>query len=102
MTFDFTQIINAILALAAAVITYYVIPLVKSKTTVAQQEKITSYVKIAVAAAEQILGSGHGAEKMEMVMDYLKKKKIDVDIEMVEATVNELYGKAIATEKEVG
>ena len=102
MNLDFTPIFNAILTLIGAIITCVVVPYFKAKTTVAQQEKVLSYVKVAVAAAEQLMGTGHGAEKLEFVKDYLQKKKITVDMEMIEATVNELYGKIAATEKEVG
>jgi hypothetical protein len=53
--FDITTIIEAAFALIAVVITAIVIPYIKSKTTVAQQQQINGWVKIAVAAAEQDL-----------------------------------------------
>lgn len=62
MTFDITPIIEAVAALIAALIAAVVVPYIKSKTTAQQQAEINAWVKIAVAAAEQIYtGSGRGA-----------------------------------------
>ena len=90
--FDITNIIEAVFALIAVVITAIVIPYIKSKTTVAQQEQINGWVRIAVTAAEQIyVGSGRGAEKKAHVMSYLNSKGITFDPEsidlMIEAAV---------------
>ena len=93
--FDITIIIEAAFALIAAVITAIVIPYIKKKTTVAQQQEINSWIRIAVAAAEQIyVGSGRGVEKKAHVMAFLKSKGITLDVEsvdaMIEAAVYEL------------
>ena len=93
--FDITTIIEAAFALIAVVITAIVIPFIKSKTTVAQQQQINGWVKIAVAAAEQIyVGSGRGVEKKAHVLNFLKSKGITFDVEsvdaMIEAAVYEL------------
>ena len=61
---DITPIVNAVIALAAAVVTAVLIPWIKSKTTAAQREEINAWVRIAVTAAEQIYtGTGKGKEK---------------------------------------
>ena len=93
--FDITTIIEAVFALIAVVITAIVIPFIKSKTTAAQQATINSWVRIAVAAAEQIyIGSGRGGEKKAHVLAYLNSKGITFDPEsvdlMIEAAVYEL------------
>ena len=60
---DITPIIEAVLALAATVVTVIVIPYIRSKTTAQQQAEINGWVRIAVSAAEQIyVGSGRGQE----------------------------------------
>ena len=44
-----------------------------------------------MAAAEQtIVGAGLGSEKMQYVVDRLKEKGIEVDIDMIEAAVKEM------------
>ena len=67
----------------------------KSKTTAEQQKEINAWVKIAVAAAEQIyVGSGRGEEKKAYVIDWLRSHGITVDEEkldaLIEAAVYEL------------
>lgn len=78
--FDITPIIEAVFALIAVAITAIVIPYIKSRTTAQQQAEINAWVKIAVAAAEQIYkGSGRGAEKKEYVLTWLQERGITVD-----------------------
>lgn len=67
----------------------------ESKTTAEQQKEINAWVKIAVAAAEQIyVGSGRGEEKKAYVIDWLRNHGITVDEEkldaLIEAAVYEL------------
>ena len=63
MKIDLTAIIQAIIALCAALITYKLIPWIKSKTTEQQQANLAAAAKIAVYAAEQIFGGNKGQEK---------------------------------------
>ena len=93
--FDITTIIEAVFALIAVVVTAIVIPYIKSKTTAAQQATINSWVRIAVAAAEQIyVGHDRGGEKTAHVLNFLKSKGITFDAEsvdlMIESAVYEL------------
>jgi hypothetical protein len=86
--FDITTIIEAAIALIGVIITAIVIPFIKSKTTVAQQQQINGWVKIAVAAAEQIyIGSGRGVEKKAHVLAFLKNKGVTLDVESVDAMI---------------
>ena len=92
--YDITPIFEAVAALIAALITAFVIPYIKRKTTAEQQKEINAWVKIAVAAAEQIYGSGRGEEKKAYVIDWLRNHGITVDEEkldaLIEAAVYEL------------
>ena len=86
--FDITIIIEAAFALIGVIITAIVIPFIKSKTTVAQQQQINGWVRIAVAAAEQIyIGSGRGAEKKAHVLAFLNSKGVTLDVESVDAMI---------------
>ena len=94
-TIDLTPIIMAVIALISAIVTGYVIPLVKSKTTNAQFSEIVGWVKVAVGAAEQLyVGQGRGEEKKAHVLKFLEEKGYKVDTEaidaMIEAAVNQL------------
>ena len=94
-TVDITPILEAVVSLIAVVITVIVIPYIKSKNTVEKQQEISSWVKIAVSAAEQIYkGIGRGEEKKEYVLNWLAEKGIKIDANeldaMIESAVYEL------------
>ena len=98
--YDITPIIEAVAALIAALITAFLVPYIKSKTTAEQQKEINAWVKIAVAAAEQIYtGSGRGEEKKEYVINWLREHGITVDEAkldaLIEAAVYELNANGI-------
>ena len=53
-TIDITPIVNAAIALIGAGVSVFLIPWLKSQTTEAQRKELTAWVKIGVAAAEQL------------------------------------------------
>ncbi len=88
MNIDVTVIVNAVIALIAAVISVFVIPWIKSKTTAQQREELVAWVKIAVSAAEQIYkGEKRGEEKKQYVLDFLKSNGFTVDDDSVNAAI---------------
>ena len=71
MTIDLTSIANAVIALIAAIITAFVIPWIRSKTTAAQFEKIKMWVTVAVEAAEQLYtGSGWAQRRKHTLLNF--------------------------------
>lgn len=84
---NLTGIINAIIALLAAIITYRVIPWIKTRTTNEQQALLEATVRTLVFAAEQIYGAGKGREKMQYVAEKLEEKGYTVDTDDIEAAV---------------
>ena len=100
---DITPIVNAVIALLAAGVSVFLIPWIKSKTTDAQRKELLEWVKIAVAAAEQLYnGQGRGEEKKQYVLDFLKQKGFKVDEESVvnaiEAIVKQLNTEGLTIE----
>ena len=92
MNIDLTAIIQAIIALCAALITYKLIPWIKNKTTEQQQHNFAAAVKVAVYAAEQIFGSGNGQEKYSYVLTFLANSGFTVDTDAIKATIeNAVY-----------
>lgn len=86
--YDITPIIEAVAALIAALITAFVIPYIKGKTTANQQQQINAWVRIAVTAAEQIYtGGGRGTEKKEYVIRWLRVHGITVDESKLDALI---------------
>ena len=100
---DITPVINAVIALLAAGVSVFLIPWIKSQTTEAQRKELTAWVKIGVAAAEQLYkGAGRGEEKKQYVIDFLKQKGFKVDEESVsnaiEAAVKQLNTEGLTIE----
>lgn len=89
MNIDLTPIIQAVIALIAAIITAKVIPWIKAKTTNEQQKLIAATVKTLVFGAEQLYGAGFGKEKLEYVHTKLYEQGFDVDRAVIEAAVKE-------------
>jgi hypothetical protein len=89
MNIDLTPIFQAIIALLAAVVTYKLIPWLKSKTTEQQQIVLKSVVNTLVFAAEQLYGAGKGEEKLDYVVMELHKRGFTVDRAEIEAAVRE-------------
>lgn len=85
---DITPIVNAVIALIAAVITVFLIPWIKSKVEAEKLSKIMSWVRIAVDAAEQIYKeSGMGEKKKQYVLDFLKDKGFTIDPNSIDAMI---------------
>ena len=89
MNIDLTPIIQAVIALIAALITSKLIPWIKAKTTNEQQKMLSATIKTLVFAAEQIYGAGNGENKLEYVAEMLREKGFEYDRVAVEAAVKE-------------
>ena len=92
---DITKIVMALLSLIFAFITYFVIPLIRSKTSSETFAQIQFWTTIAVEAAEQIYNQpGMGQEKKAYVIEFLNSRgyKLDEDAldKLIEAAVLEL------------
>jgi hypothetical protein len=72
--FDITPFITGILSLIGLFITSWLIPMLKSKTTLAQQEIIRASANIVVYAAEQLFGTKKGEEKLAYATERLKER----------------------------
>lgn len=87
---DLTGIVQAILALLAALVTYKLIPWIKRKTTAEQQALLTATVNTLVYAAEQLYGAGKGAEKLDYVIKELEARGFTADRAAIEAMVKKM------------
>ena len=101
MKIDYTDLIQAIIALASVIITSFVIPLLKQKLSAEKRAKLLDYVKIGVAAAEQIYGSKAGLKKKEYVVAFLLSKGVVFDVDEVENMIeSEVYKLTQATQSD--
>ena len=92
---DLTNILEAVVALAVAIITAFVLPWLRSKTTAEQRKELLVWVDIAVAAAQQLYHQLNGAERLAYALTILEEKGFDVDdgavLDAVEAAVLKLH-----------
>lgn len=95
-----TQVGTIVIAIVGAVVTYVLIPYIKSKTTKDQQDNIKTWVNIAVQAAEQLMdGPGMGENKKLFVLNFLRNKgitlsenQLDILIESAVYQINNIKG----------
>lgn len=92
-TINLTPILQALIALMAALITYWLIPMIKARTTKDQRDLLQAAIRAAVYTAEQLFGAGHGAEKMDYALNWLREQGYDVDCRQVEAAVYDLLNR---------
>ena len=75
---NLTPVINAVIALIAALISAFLIPWLKRNTSAKDREELLKWVEIAVMAAQQLYHQLDGAKRKEYVMDFLHKKGYNV------------------------
>lgn len=90
MNIDLTPIIQAIIALLAALVTYKLIPWIKAKTTETQYSYLMALTGTLVYAAEKLYETGDIENKLSYVSDQLQARGFDVDRAAIEAAVKEL------------
>ncbi len=89
-----TQIILALITLMGTVVGAFLVPYIKSKTTLQQRENVYAIIVFGVKAAQQIYGQDTGIEKYDYVVKYIQNKGINIDEKdlkvMIESAVKEL------------
>lgn len=98
---DITPIVEALILLVVAFIGCFVIPYVRSKTSVSQRQELQAWITLAVQAAEQLYqGQGRGAEKKAYVVKWLEDHGIYIDTDqlevMLESAVYALKAQVVA------
>lgn len=92
---DLTNIVEAVIALAVAIITAFVLPWIKGRTTAQEREELLAWVDIAVAAAQQLFHDQEGHVRLNYALEFLADKGYKADDlairEAVEAAVLKLH-----------
>lgn len=93
------KILLAIISIIGTIITYYLVPYLKTKISIQDLEKYREWATLAVKCAEMLfIEQGMGTEKKAYVIDFLNKlfnkEKVVITEEqlnvLIEAAVNEL------------
>lgn len=87
MKIDYTELMQAVIALLATLITTFLIPYIRKKLSAEKQQELRTWVDVAVRAAEQLYGSKKGKEKREYVVSFLLSKGIVFNVDEVNAMI---------------
>lgn len=87
MKIDLTPLCQSAIVLIAALITYKLVPYIKSKVTKQQYDNLTAIARIAVYSAEQIFNSGDNAQKFDYAMKYISDAGFNLDTEKIRAAI---------------
>lgn len=86
---DLTPVLEILIALLGVVITTYLIPWIKARTTQSQQEYIRAAAHVAVYAAEKFWGAGHGDEKLAYAEKVLREDYgVELNLNKLEAVID--------------
>lgn len=92
---DLTPIINAVIAVLAAIVVRYLVPWIKAKTTEKEREDLLVWVDIAVTAAQQLFYQADGSIRLNYALNLLRDEGFNVDDksvrDAVEAAVLKLH-----------
>lgn len=85
---DLTPIFEALIALATAVTTTFLVPYIKEKLDNIRFEKLQKWTKIAVEAAEKLFEeTGLGEKKKAFVLAFLQDHGYSVDIDEIDTLI---------------
>lgn len=84
---DLTPAAKVILTLASTLITAYLIPWIRGKTSAQKTEEMLKWVDIAVAAAQQLYHSLEGDARKKYVVNFLEARGYSVDGRALDAAI---------------
>lgn len=92
---DITSILEAVIALATAIVTVFLLPWISAKTSEQEREDLLGWVDIAVAAAQQLYHQCSGQQRLDYALSVLEERGFNVEegavVDAVEAAVLKLH-----------
>lgn len=92
---DLTPLLLATITVLAAILTQKAAKWLKARTDAEDRAELLEWVRLAVAAAEQLYNSNQGEEKKQAVIDFLRDRGFTIEYNQlntaVEAAVLELH-----------
>ena len=90
MSIDITPVIEALIALIAALVAGRLLPWLRERLGAERMAQLEAAYNVAVYAAEEIYRAGHGEQKLEYACAYLEARGFEVDLDRLRATVNQM------------
>ena len=87
---DLTGLINAVIAVLGALVTYRLIPWLKARTTAEQQEMLGAAIRTAVYGAEQLYHTGEISDRLDYAENWLEEHGYTVSRAEIEAAVRQM------------
>lgn len=87
MTIDLTAFLAAGVAVLGGVLSRYLLPWLRERTTAQQREHLLSWAEIAVSAAQQLYHQSKGEHRLLHALKVLEQQGFDVETEQVRAAV---------------
>ena len=88
-------ILKIVISVSAALISAFVIPLLKEKLADIKYQRLLEMVEIAVKAAEQTIGAGNGSIKKEEVINFVTNWMLSHGIMITEEQLDQLIEAAV-------
>ena len=89
------NILKIVVSVCAALISIYVIPLLREKVNDSKYQRLLEMVEIAVRAAEQTIGAGHGTLKKDEVIKFVTEWMLDHGIHITQDQLDQLIEAAV-------
>ena len=86
----FMTIAMAIISIAGALVSAYVIPWIKTNVSAKDLETITFWVRFAVRCADQLFTPEQWEQKKQYVMNYIIDKVAELGLKLTEEDINTL------------
>ena len=91
-----TIITRIVLPVCGAIITYFIVPLIKEKIGAEKYRNIMMWVFKAVDAAEQIFPAGDNGSKYGYAVEFIKEQAKKVGIELTDNEIRTLIESAVS------
>lgn len=84
---DLTPVLQAVVALASALITLFILPWLRRHTSAREREELLRWTDIAVEAAQQLHHQRQSSDRKAYVQAFLERKGYDIDDMAVDAAI---------------
>ena len=99
---NITPLLEITITVILIVVTWRIMPWIKTKVSAAQRESLDRMIDTMVQAAEQIYDSDMGKQKFDAVINWLSAKGVIVDIAQIEAAVYRLKNSGALVASDAG